>query len=140
MPPAYRGDLTRPGSFVDIRICLDRRLEDFAARGARVEMGALDADTVARVAADDLLVVASGRGSLAEMFPRLPDRSPSTEPRRRLMSGLSRGITMMEPLGVSFNVSPGHGELFQAPFRSFAGRVPSILVEAVPGGALDERV
>jgi hypothetical protein len=46
------------------------------------------------------------------------------------MSGLFRGVAPTEPLGVSFNISPGHGELFQAPFYSFAGRVSSIFVEA----------
>jgi hypothetical protein len=137
-PLVFRGDLKRPGSFVDMRIYLGRLLEDFAARGGQVEVGALDAADVARLAAShDLMVVASGRGSLTELFPRLPDRSPYTRPQRRLMSGLFRGVTMTEPLGVSFNISPGHGEVFQAPFFSFAGHVSSILVEAIPGSALE---
>jgi hypothetical protein len=137
-PLVFRGDLQQPGCFVDMRIYLSRLLEDFAARGGRVEVGALNAADVARLTAGhDLMVVASGRGSLAEMFPRLPERSPYTQPQRRLMSGLFRGVTMTEPLGVSFNISPGHGEVFQAPFYSFAGRVSSIFVEAIPGGALE---
>src|SRR5262245_55655974 len=78
-PLVFRGDLKRPGSFVDMRIYLGRLLEDFAARGGQVEVGALDAADVARLAAShDLMVVASGRGSLTELFPRLPDRSPYT--------------------------------------------------------------
>ncbi len=137
-PLFFRGDLKQPGCFVDMRIYMGRLLEDFAARGGRVEVGALDAAGVERLAAShDLMVVASGRGSLAEMFPRLPDRSPYTQPQRLLMSGLFRGVTMTEPLGVSFNISPGHGEVFQAPFFSFAGRVASIFVEAIPGGGLE---
>ena len=123
-PLVFRGDLQQPGCFVDMRIYLGRLLEDFAARGGHVEIGALDASDVARLAAGhDLMVVASGRGSLAEMFPRVPERSPYTQPQRRLMSGLFRGVTMPEPLGVSFNISPGHGEVFQAPFYSFVGDV-----------------
>ncbi|MCC6178858.1 MAG: monooxygenase [Chloroflexi bacterium] len=137
-PLTFRGDLQQPGCFVDMRIYLGRLLEDFAARGGHVEVGALDADDVARLAAGhDLMVVASGRGSLAEMFPRLPERSPYSQPQRRLMSGLFRGVSLADPLGVSFNISPGHGEVFQAPFYSFAGRVASIFVEAIPGGALE---
>jgi hypothetical protein len=140
-PLVFRGDLKQPGCFVDMRIYMGRLLEDFAARGGRIEIGTLDADGVARLAAGhDLMVVASGRGSLTEMFPRLPDRSPYTEPQRRLMSGLFRGVTMTEPLGVSFNISPGHGEVFQAPFYSFAGRVSTIFVEAVPGGGMERIV
>jgi 2-polyprenyl-6-methoxyphenol hydroxylase-like FAD-dependent oxidoreductase len=137
-PLVFRGDLKQPGCFVDMRIYMGRLLEDFAARGGPIEIGALGADDVARLAGrHDLMVVASGRGSLAEMFTRLPDRSPYTEPQRRLMSGLFRGVAMTDPPGVSFNISPGHGEVFRAPFYSFAGRVASILVEAIPGGALE---
>ena len=84
------------------------------------------------------MVVASGRGSLTELFPRLPERSPYTAPQRRLMSGLFEGIDNAEPLGVSFNISPGHGELFQPPFLSFGGRVSNILIEAIPGGDLEQ--
>jgi hypothetical protein len=137
-PLTFRGDLRRPGSFVDMRIYLGRLLEDYAARGGTVQIGALNAADVARLSAEhELMVVASGRGSLAELFPRLPERSPYTAPQRKLMSGLFRGITMLEPSGVSFNFSPGHGEVFQAPFFSFAGHVGNILVEAVPGGDLE---
>jgi hypothetical protein len=137
-PLAFRGDLKQPGSFVDMRIYLGRLLDDFAARGGRVAVGPLDAAGVERLASShDLIVVASGRGSLTEMFPRQSDRSPYTQPRRLLMSGLFRGVREAEPLGVTFNISPGHGEVFQAPFYSFAGRVSSIFVEAIPGGALE---
>jgi 2-polyprenyl-6-methoxyphenol hydroxylase-like FAD-dependent oxidoreductase len=137
-PIVFRGNLSGLASFVDLRLYLARLLEDFSTRGGRVEIGTLDASDVTRLSANhELMVVASGRGSLAEMFPRLPDRSPYTQPQRRLMAGLFRGVTMPEPLGISFNTSPGHGEVFQAPFFSFAGRVCSILFEAIPGGELE---
>jgi hypothetical protein len=137
-PLTFRGDLKQPGSFVDMRIYLGSLLEDFMTRGGKVEGGALNASDVTRLSTEhDLMVIASGRGSLTELFPRLPERSPYTTPQRRLMSGLFRGVAMAEPSGVSFNISPGHGEIFQAPFFSFAGHVCSILVEAVPGGELE---
>jgi hypothetical protein len=140
-PLVFRGDLSRPASFVDMRIYLATLLEDFMARGGQVEIGSLDATDVARLSArHELMVVASGRGSLTEMFPRQPERSPYTAPQRRLMSGLFRGVAFPEPMGVAFNISPGHGEVFQAPFLSFAGRVCSILVEAVPGGEIERIV
>ncbi|HZO24373.1 MAG TPA: styrene monooxygenase/indole monooxygenase family protein [Chloroflexota bacterium] len=140
-PLVFRGDLARRASFVDMRIYQARLLEDFASRGGRLAIGALDAGDVERLSAEhDLMVVASGRGSLTEMFPRRPERSPYAVPQRRLMSGLFRGVRLPEPLGISFNISPGHGEVFQAPFFSIAGRVCSILVEAVPGGELERIV
>ncbi|MFN8515580.1 MAG: styrene monooxygenase/indole monooxygenase family protein [Thermomicrobiales bacterium] len=98
-----------------MRLYLAALLEDFAGRGGRVEIGALAADDVARLARKHgLMVVASGRGSLTELFPRLPERSPYTAPQRLLCSGLYRGVAPTEPLGLSFNISPGHGEeIFQ---------------------------
>jgi hypothetical protein len=121
-----------------MRIYLARLLEDFMSRGGQVEIGALAAGDVVRLSArHGLMVVASGRASLTDLFPRLPEYSPYTAPQRRLMSGLFRGIALPEPLGVSFNISPGHGEVFQPPFYSFAGRVTNILVEAIPGGDLE---
>jgi hypothetical protein len=84
-----------------------------------------------------LMVVATGRGRLAEMFPRLPGRSPYAEPQRRLLAGLFHGIAMPNPPVMSFTVAPGHGEVFNAPFHSFDGPVGALLIEAVPGGDLE---
>jgi hypothetical protein len=83
------------------------------------------------------MVVATGRGRLAEIFPRLPERSPYAEPQRRLLAGLFHGIAMPDPPVMSFTVAPGHGEVFNAPFHSFGGPVSALLIEAVPGGDLE---
>jgi 2-polyprenyl-6-methoxyphenol hydroxylase-like FAD-dependent oxidoreductase len=137
-PLAFYGSVRRPASFVDMRIYLSTLLEEFAARGGPVRVGALQAADVARLSANhDLMVVASGRGSLTEMFPRLPERSPYTRPQRRLCVGLFRGIAYPEPRGLTFSISPGHGEVFQAPFFTFSGMVSSVLFEAIPGRGLE---
>jgi Styrene monooxygenase A putative substrate binding domain len=113
-------------------------LGDFAARGGHVVFGAVRAGDLDRLAAGyALLVVATGRGRLAERFPVLPERSPYTQPQRRLCAGLYRGIAHPEPLSVAFTISPGHGELFEAAFRAAEGRVSSLLIEAIPGGGLE---
>ncbi len=72
-----------------------------------------------------------------ELFPRDRARSPFSQPPRVLTAGLYHGVAFPEPLGVSFNVSPGAGEIFQAPFFSFDGRVSTIMVEALPGSPLE---
>src|SRR6266540_2990438 len=75
-PFAFSGDIAQPAIIVDMRIYYARLLEDFAMRGGRVVTGALQAGDVERLAAQhDLMVVASGRGSLANMFPRLAAHS-----------------------------------------------------------------
>jgi hypothetical protein len=137
-PLTFLGHLSNPAIFVDMRIYQARLLEDFASRGGTVEIGALDASDVERLSErHDLMVVASGRGSLADLFPRWPERSPYAEPQRRLMSGLFRGVSLPEPMGIAFTISPGNGETFQAPFYSFVGRVCNIFIEAIPGGGLE---
>lgn len=87
--------------------------------------------------AHDLAIVASGRGSLAGMFPRVPERSPFTEPQRRLFAGLFRGIRFPERLGMTFQLVPGHGEIFENQFLTAGGLVNGLLMEAIPGGAIE---
>lgn len=136
-PLIFRGDMSWAVSFVDLRLYLPALLEAYAGRGGDVVIGSVQAADLPTLAANhDLLVIASGRASLTELFPRIPERSPFAEPQRLVCTGLYRGITYPEPLGMSFNISPGHGEMFQAPFLSAAGRVSVILVEAIPGRAL----
>ena len=140
-PLAFRGTLSEPMSVVDMRVYLSTLHEAFAARGGRVVIGdvpAADLDTLAQE--HDLIVVASGRASLTDLFPRIPEHSPYTAPQRRLFGGLFHGLRFPEPLGVSYNVSPEHGEVFQMPFASFEGRVNSILFECIPGGGLERIV
>lgn len=121
-----------------MRIYQSTLLEDFAARGGKVIVGALQASDVTRVSEQhNLMVVASGRGSLTEMFPRDPARSPYTHPQRLLTGAFYRGLDFPDPLGVIYTISPGNGEIFQAPFITFEGRVSSILFEGIPGQAFE---
>jgi 2-polyprenyl-6-methoxyphenol hydroxylase-like FAD-dependent oxidoreductase len=137
-PLTFQGDVKRQASFVDMRLYMSALLEDFAARGGSVEFGAIDADDLGRLAQrHDLMVVAAGRASLTDLFPRVPEHSPYTAPQRLLCSGLYHGVAHPEPLGVSFNISPGHGEVIQGPFLSFAGQVANIFFEAIPGGGME---
>jgi hypothetical protein len=137
-PIVWNGSFKRPASSVDMRIYQSTLLEDFATRGGKVAVGSLDASDVARLSGQhDLMVVASGRGALTDMFPRDPARSPYERPQRLLMGAFYRGLDFPDPLGVVYTISPGAGEVFQAPFTTFEGRVCSILFEGIPGRAFD---
>jgi hypothetical protein len=136
-PLVFRGDMSWAVSFVDMRLYQPDLLEAFAERGGAVVIGTLQAGDLSALAArHDLLAVASGRASLTELFPRVPERSPFAEPQRLVCTGLYRGIAYPEPLGMSLTIAPGHGEIFQAPFLSADGRVSAVLVEAIPGQGL----
>jgi hypothetical protein len=84
----------------------------------------------------DLAVVAVGRGSVPQLFPVDPARSPYSEPQRLVFAGLFEGLALPEPFGVSFNIDPGVGEIFQMPLVTDTGLGTNILIDAVPGGPL----
>jgi hypothetical protein len=137
-PVAFRGAFREPASFVDMRLYQATLLEDALASGGHVDFGALQPADLMRLAKrHTLVVVASGRSRLAQIFPRRADRSPLSKPGRRLFAGLFHGVAPLDPPEMVIRLVPGVGELFIAPFVSFVGRVTNVLIEAVPGGELD---
>ncbi|HKA17584.1 MAG TPA: styrene monooxygenase/indole monooxygenase family protein [Blastocatellia bacterium] len=136
-PISWKGSVKRPASAVDMRIYQSTLLQDFEKRGGKVVIGVLEASDIANLSAQhDLMVVASGR-NMTEMFARDPDRSPYENPQRRLTGAFVRGVDFPEALRVNYTISPGIGEIFQAPFTTFEGNLCSILIEAIPGQAFD---
>ncbi len=136
-PLAFPGDFTAPSLAVDYRLYQARLLEDFEERGGTVRHGTVGVDDLGTLgAAHDLIVVSTGRGGWSLLFPPLPDISLDA-PRRLLSAGLYSGIAYTEPVGVTFAVSPGHGEVIEIPLQTFEGNVTTLLFEAVPGGDLE---
>jgi 2-polyprenyl-6-methoxyphenol hydroxylase-like FAD-dependent oxidoreductase len=136
-PLAFPGDFAGPSLAVDYRLYQSRLLRDYEERGGTVRFGVVDAADVGRLAAEyDLLVVSTGRGGWSDLFPRVPGRSLDG-PRRLLSAGLYAGIDYPDPVGVTFAVSPGHGELIEIPLQTFEGNATTLLFEAVPGGDLE---
>ena len=136
-PLTFRADLLQPGSGVDFRVYLPRLMDDYEARGGRIVIGPAEPADIERRGADhDLVVVASGGRSVAELFPSDPGRSPYSAPQRLICVGLYRGITEEPTPGVDYHISPGAGEIFCYPFYSIAGKVTLLGIEAVPGGPL----
>jgi 2-polyprenyl-6-methoxyphenol hydroxylase-like FAD-dependent oxidoreductase len=136
-PLAFSGHLSQPASYVDMRMYQATLLEDFAVRGGDVAFGEVQAEDLAGLSErHDLLVVASGRGSLVEVFPRMADFSPYDRPQRLLCLGFYTGITA-EERDVAFVIAPGQGEVFQTTTYSFEGNQTALLFEAIPGGAFE---
>lgn len=137
-PLAFRGRLSRPGAYVDPRIYQAALLEDFAARGGAVVFGTVQAEDLERLGTrHDLLVVASGRGSLVERFPCVAEHSPYDRPQRQLCLGFFQGITLADPESVTFVIAPGQGEIFLTNTFSFDGNQPALLFEAIPGSTFE---
>ena len=136
-PMTFHGTVARPLIAVDMRIYLGRLQEDFVARGGHVVAGAVQAADLERLSEQhDLLVVASGRAGLLDVFPRLREYSPFDRPQRLLCVGLFRGVTLV-PSTASMTFVPGHGEIFEFPIYSFEPNVAGLAFEGIPGGAFD---
>jgi 2-polyprenyl-6-methoxyphenol hydroxylase-like FAD-dependent oxidoreductase len=137
-PLMFTGDFARPVSIVDMRIYCTRLLKEFAARGGQVVVGAVQADDVERLSEEhDLVVVAVGRGSLAELFPRVPERSPYDKPQRLIVGGLFHGVANPRPLAFGVNVVRGSGEVLVLPTFSFEPELIGLAFEIVPGGVFE---
>jgi hypothetical protein len=137
-PIGFTGALVPPHMFIDMRLYLPRLMEDFAARGGTVVLGACRPGDVARLGeVHDLVVVATGRDGLAAMFSRLPEHSPYDRPQRLLLGGLFRGIHVPVPRVLGYDILPGAGEIIEMPILSRDGIVAGLLVEAIPGGPLE---
>ncbi len=136
-PLSFSGPLPQGGSAVDFRILLPQLLDDFEDRGGSVVVGPVTPESVAElVNRHDLVVIASGRDKADAFFPRDPARSVHDAPQRRLYAGLWHGVDQLDPPGLSYSLSPGAGEVFQAPFLSKDGPVSVVLVDAIPDGPL----
>jgi len=97
-----------------------------------------EADIAPLVARFDLVVVASGKGPLGQLFAYRPEHTPYSQPQRRLCVGLYTGVREPDPMNVTLSVSPGHGEMIVIPTISFDGIASALLMENVPGGDMEE--
>ncbi|WP_306321963.1 MULTISPECIES: styrene monooxygenase/indole monooxygenase family protein [unclassified Streptomyces] len=137
-PLIFRGDFRAPSRAVDHRLYLPALAGDFQERGGDVVVRQVAPADLEHVAArHDLLVVASGRGPLAGLFPTVADSATVEAPRRLLCAGLYHGVAPTAPKGVTLSIAPGRGEVIEIPLYSGAGHVTALLFECVPGGGAD---
>jgi 2-polyprenyl-6-methoxyphenol hydroxylase-like FAD-dependent oxidoreductase len=136
-PISFVGSFLPPSAAIDYRIYLPRLMQAFEERGGEIRMQILRIADIQLIADNhDLVVVASGRSTLGEAFPRRMDKSPYARPPRALCVGLFRGVRAEEPATVTINLEPGQGELIEIPLLSFDGLEQALLFEICPGSAL----
>lgn len=128
---------------VDLRLQSHRWMIDLEAAGGRVAIETIDVERLDAIAAQhDLVLVAGGRGALAELFRRNARRSVYTAPQRKLammvVTGADRACDGVPFVPVKFQVLAQHGEMFWMPYHhKDHGPALVILFEARPGGAMD---
>src|SRR5262249_11695916 len=134
-PLSFQGYFSKPSRAVDYRIYLPALMEDFERRGGKIEYRRIEeGDIRPLVARFDLLVVATGKGPLGQLFAYRPEHTPYSQPQRLLCVGLYTGVRQPDPMNVTLSVSPGHGEMIVIPTLTFDGIANALLMENVPGG------
>ena len=124
---------------VDQRLKIPRWLAEFESRGGQLQVKAANPEDLAECArTHDLVIVASGKGALGQVFDVDPSRSPYAQAQRALALTY---VTGMRPrphyAAVCFNLIPNVGEYFVFPALTTSGPCESMVFEGVRGGPMD---
>jgi hypothetical protein len=124
---------------VDQRVKIPGWMNEFQKRGGEILFKeATIADLEDWTQAYDLVIVAAGKGAIAQMFERDAERSPYDKPQRALALTYVHGMTPREEYSaVNFNLIPGVGEYFVFPALTVTGPCEIMVFEGIPGGPMD---
>jgi flavin reductase (DIM6/NTAB) family NADH-FMN oxidoreductase RutF len=114
-------------------------LDEVERRGGKVVSRVASVDDLEDLARDhDLVVVSTGRGGLASLFPVDTGRTPYAEPQRVASLTYLAGV-LPDPAGpaLRYHAVEGVGECFTCPALTVDGECDIVVVEGVPGGPLD---
>lgn len=137
------GHVPTYGQAVDVRLQSHRWLNEFEQRGGQLFIERVTLQRLDKIAqANDLTLVASGRGQLSHLFPRDDERSVYDKPQRNLAMVIVKNTPMQRRgvpfLPVTFNFTAPAGEAFWVPFfHKTHGATWALIFEARPGTPLD---
>lgn len=135
----WAGRLENPAFSVDQRVKMPKWLEEFEKLGGQLviaEAGIADLESYTRQ--DDLVLVASGKGEVGQLFERDAEKSAYDKPMRALALTYVTGMTPRpEHSAVCFNLIPGVGEYFVFPALTTTGPCEIMVFEGAPGGPMD---
>lgn len=135
----WRGSLHHPAQSVDQRLKLGYWMEEFARRGGRLEhrrIGYKELEVLARESA--LVVVATGKSDLSNLFEVDGDKTSFHQPQRALALTYVHGMAAREEgNAVNFNAIPGIGEYFNFPALTLSGPCDIMVFEGIVGGPMD---
>jgi hypothetical protein len=131
--------LERPAQSVDQRLKIPRFMHELARQGGKVVLSDVTLPDLERHASEhDLVIVAAGKGEVAQLFERDAARSPYDAPQRALALTY---VTGLEPRpefsAVAFNLIPTVGEYFVFPALTTSGPCEIMVFEGIPGGPMD---
>ncbi len=124
---------------IDQRVKFPKFMEEFTARGGELvfeDAGVAELEKYTQNS--DLVIVAAGKGEIAQLFTRDAERSTYDAPQRALALTYVQGLKPREEYSaVSFNLIPGVGEYFVFPALTTSGPCEIMVFEGVPGGPMD---
>ena len=110
-----------------------------------IDIGTVTVEQLDKIAtANDLTLLAAGKGDVSAVIPRDPERSVYDKPQRLLCMGIVEGVEhpaagRVDMNAVQFNFFGDAGEYFWVPYtHKEAGATWCWLMEAKPGGYLDK--
>jgi hypothetical protein len=134
----FIGNLAAAAQSVDQRVKFPRFLDLFASLVGELEITEAGIPDLERYAKDsDLVIVAAGKGAIAQLFERDAARSPYDKPMRALSLVYAKGVKPYDKTCVTATLIPGAGELFMIPALTHSGPCEILFFEAGPGGPLD---
>lgn len=124
---------------VDQRLKIPRWMHEFERRGGELRVKPATLDDITECArSHDLVIVASGKGALGQLFARDATRSPFSQAQRTLALTYVRGMKPRAPYSaVCFSLVPNGGEYFVFPALTTSGPCDIMVFEAVQGGRWD---
>jgi hypothetical protein len=136
---AWSHRLDHYGQSVDQRVKIPGWMELFTRRGGEIlYKEATIEDMEVWTQQYDLVIVAAGKGAIAQMFERDASRCYFDKPQRALALTYVHGMEpRAEYSAVDFNIIPGVGEYFAFPALTTSGPCHIMVFEGVPGGDMD---
>jgi len=124
---------------VDQRVKIPSWMAEFEKRGGTLIAKEADIDDLEQLAeSHDLVIVASGKGTIAELFERDPEKSRFDRPMRALALTYVKNMRLRPEFSAIFcNLIPGVGELFVFPGLTTSGPCEIMMFEGIPGGPMD---
>lgn len=135
----WQGAMDEPGQSIDQRVKMPVWIDRFIELGGDfrlVDAGVAELEELA--GSHDLVVVASGKGEIGQLFTRNPDRSPFTQPQRVLaLTYVNRFRPRPGIPAICININPGIGEFVSFPGLTLSGPCEIFTIECLPGGPMD---
>jgi 2-polyprenyl-6-methoxyphenol hydroxylase-like FAD-dependent oxidoreductase len=131
--------LDAPARSVDQRLKMPVWIEELEKQGGKIVLHDATIPDLEQYARDnDLVIVAAGKGEVAQLFERDASRSPYGAPQRALALTYVTGMTPRpEFSAVCFNLIPTVGEYFVFPALTTSGICEIMVFEGIPGGPMD---